>query len=125
MNSGPPTGRSVPIPLRSAGRIVRTSPDEIQCVEAADDRCRVTTRSGSMEVREGFGAFLQRLSAEDFVRISRSAAVRLDAVIELEPKSPGDWRVRLASGRELVVARTRRAELIARLNGTWNTPPVA
>jgi DNA-binding LytR/AlgR family response regulator len=37
-----------------------------------------------------------------------------DAVAALEPKSHGDWIIRLLDGSKHVVSRTRRAEVLQR-----------
>ena len=53
--------------------------------------------------------------AGQFVRISRSALVNLAAIAAVRSKSHGDQTLELRSGSLVTVARTCRAEVLARL----------
>jgi two-component system LytT family response regulator len=60
-------------------------------------------------------AFLAHPAARRFVRVHRSAAVQPRHVAAVEPLGRGDARLRLASGRELRLARRHRDEVLALL----------
>jgi two-component system LytT family response regulator len=98
--------------VRSDGKMVFLRPDEIWWVEAANnysiihlaDRRRVM-------LRESIGALEERLGSKDFVRISRSAIVRLEHVQELEPTMHGDYTVVLRNGVRLGLSRQLRGRL--------------
>jgi two-component system LytT family response regulator len=58
-----------------------------------------------------------RLDPDRFFRISRSAIVSLDCVLEVLPDMGGYGEVRMRSGVRLPVSRRRLQELLARLGG--------
>jgi two-component system LytT family response regulator len=57
----------------------------------------------------------ERLDPAIFMRVHRSAIVRLDRIDTLLRSSGGDYAVRLKDGTELSVSRARREELEQRL----------
>ncbi len=59
----------------------------------------------------------ERLDPEAFVRVSRAAIVRLDAVREVVPSGAGQGIVRFAGGFEIEVSRRRYPDLLRRLGG--------
>ncbi|HRI16228.1 MAG TPA: LytTR family DNA-binding domain-containing protein, partial [Verrucomicrobiota bacterium] len=109
---------STRISLRSRGKIVLVELDEIEHIVAANSRCRVVTTGGSLLAGESLGTVAGRLPAGRFVRVSRFAVVNLAAVTSVKTKSHGDQVLELRSGTKLTVARTCRAEVMARLGGT-------
>jgi len=58
-----------------------------------------------------------RLDPARFMRVHRSAIVRLDAVDVLHKGPGGDYEVQLKNGTRLRVSRSRREELERRLGG--------
>jgi two-component system, LytTR family, response regulator len=65
----------------------------------------------SLNVLEG------RLDPGRFFRVSRTAIVRLDAVVEVAPTMGGAGELRLRSGALLAVSRRRFRDLLSRLEG--------
>lgn len=104
------------LPLRVDGRIRVVPVADVRWVEADGDHVRVHAARGSHRVRGRLADFERRLDDVDFVRVHRSALVRLSEVRELRPLQHGDYAAVLGSGAEVRVARTRRAA-IARLLG--------
>jgi DNA-binding LytR/AlgR family response regulator len=66
-------------------------------------------------VRETLKALEQRLNADVFVRIHRSSIANLAMVESASSLSDGSWRLVMKSGDELVVSRTYRDQILARL----------
>lgn len=97
---------------RQRVRFIRTG--EIDWIEASGNY--VVLHAGKEEhlVRETLAAFEAQLSPAEFVRISRSAIVRLDRVQHLEPAFNNEHVVVLAGGLRLPMTRGLR-ELQERL----------
>lgn len=99
------------IAVRNSGRVLLVAVEEIDWVEAAGDY--VTLHAGKREhlIRETMSAIEARLDPERFVRIHRSAIVRIDRVAELRATESGDYVVALRTGRELKLSRGYRHAL--------------
>ncbi len=80
-------------------------PSEIDWIEA--DRNYVVLHCGPKEylVRTTLEAFAGRLDPDVFIRISRSAAVRLDCIYAIQPSTHGDYRLTLIGGKILSLSR--------------------
>jgi two-component system LytT family response regulator len=83
--------------------------DSIDWIEADRNDARLHTRETIHVVRSTLNELAARLDPAKFLRISRSAIVRLDAVRELQPWFRGDYRVILQDGTELTWSRRYRA----------------
>lgn len=95
-------------------------PDEIDWIGARDDHAEIHAGAKTYRVRTTLGALVLRLDAAGFVRVHRSAIVRVDRVRELNtPRGGAEAAVRLRDGTEVPVSRRRLSELKARLR----TPP--
>jgi len=90
------------------------SSTEIDWIEA--DRNYVVLHCGPKEhlVRSTLESFAQRLDPAEFIRISRSTMVRLDAIREVQPWTHGDYRIVLGDGKELALSRRYVSESIGR-----------
>lgn len=92
------------------GSIVLVPFDEIEWVEAADQYVRLHLVDGRHELmRASMGHLEKRLGGGPFLRVHRSAIVRADRVIELASATSGTGLIRLKSGVEVPVSRTRLA----------------
>lgn len=88
---------------------------EIDWIEARDDYADVHAGAERYRVRASLAALGRRLDPTCFVRIHRSAIVRLDHVREVVTRGgDGTTAVRLRDGTELPVSRRRLAGLKAR-----------
>lgn len=103
------------IALRLAGRTVFVSLEEIEYAVARNTDCEVWTARQTWRVTESLGSLASRLPLHQFVRISRFALVNVAHVRTLRTKSHGDQIIELRRGIELTVARTRRREVVERL----------
>ena len=88
------------------GEYVRVNVDDIDWVEAERDYVHLRVGEGSYMLRETLGGIQERLDPERFVRIRRSALVRIDRVSAIKRVGYGDVRVQLTSGIQLRVGRT-------------------
>jgi two-component system LytT family response regulator len=66
-------------------------------------------------VRRTLDGIETQLDPRQFVRIHRSSIVNLERVVELSPALSGSYFVRLDNGARLVLSRTHRDRLLARL----------
>jgi len=115
-----------PAPLIPARRLVVPTAtgdlvldvDEIDWIQAEDYYAAVHARGRRHLIRESLASLEQRLDADRFVRVHRSAIVRLDRVREMRSAAPGESVLVLRDGTRVPVSRRRReqvAELIRRL----------
>jgi two-component system LytT family response regulator len=92
---------------------------EIDWIEAQDDHAAIHAGPNSYRVRQSLAAFESQLDPARFVRVHRSAIVRLDQVRELKTDAAGsETIVLLRDGTELPVSRRRLARIRARLRPT-------
>jgi two-component system LytT family response regulator len=95
--------------VRTGGRIVLVDLRTVDWLEAADNYVRIHCGEREYIVRETLASLEQQLDPEAFVRIHRSALVRIDRVRELQPATHGDMDVLLRDGTRLTLSRTWRA----------------
>ena len=108
--------RRVVVPT-SAGELV-LDVDEIDWIQADDYYAAVYARGRRHLIRESLASLAERLDADQFVRVHRSAIVRLDRVREMRAGPAGESTLVLRDGTRVPVSRRRReqvAELIRRL----------
>ena len=91
--------------------------DDIVWIRAEDYYSRIHLRDRSLLVRESLRSLADELSGAGFVRVHRSAIVRLSAIRAIEPLGSGDQRLTLTNGTRLRVSRTYRTALVKALSG--------
>jgi two-component system LytT family response regulator len=94
------------------------SPDEIDWIESERNYVLLHAGDKTYTIRGTMDAMEERLGYDAFVRINRSAIVRLDAVRELQKWFHGEYKVILKSGATLTWTRRylgRQAELLQKL----------
>jgi two-component system, LytTR family, response regulator len=101
--------------VRSARSSTVVELADVDWVEADGDYLRLHVGPKSHLVRGTLGAFEPRLNPREFVRIHRSAIVRLSRVRELVPQLHGDYRITLTTGARLRLSRSYREKLGAAL----------
>ena len=96
------------VPVRAGARIVILDTGDVDWIQAADNY--VLFHSGGREylMRETLARLEQELDPRQFVRIHRSALVRLDRIGEMLPSVHGDFRVTLKTGVQLTLSRHYR-----------------
>lgn len=99
------------VPVKSEGRVLVVDLADVDWIGAADNY--VTLHAGSREylLRDTMGRLERELDPEHFVRIHRSAIVRLDRIRELVSDFHGDFEVVLREGTRLTLSRSYRAKV--------------
>lgn len=105
--------RRIAVPGDSGMTMVEV--EAIRWVEAAGDYVRLHCPGGSRLLSERMWALERKLDPGRFVRVHRSAIVRLAAVREVRPLPSGDAIAVLDGGNEVRVSRRRRRRLMERL----------
>jgi two-component system, LytTR family, response regulator len=106
-----------------AGTHVKLIPtSEIDWLEAKGKHVLVHTRTASYSLREGLSTVTERLAPREFLRVHRSAVVRVDRVKEIHRWTRGDYLLVLHDGTKLVTGLTYRRGIEARLLGERRPP---
>lgn len=103
------------IPVESRGQIRVVPVARIDYITASGPYAELHVADRTFTIRERMQSLEERLDPAVFLRIHRSAIVRLDRIETLLRGSGGDYAVRLKDGTELSVSRARREELEQRL----------
>jgi two-component system LytT family response regulator len=112
--------RRVPsrLAVEEGGRIIFVAPGEIDWIESERNYLLLHAGPKTYTIRGTLDAMEERLDRAEFVRINRSAVVRLDAVRELHKWFHGEYKVILKSGASLTWTRRylgRQAEILRKL----------
>lgn len=83
--------------------------DAIDWIEAVDYLVRLHVGRDGYLLHETLASLVRRLDSDQFVRVHRSAAVRVNRVRELRADARGALSVVLTGGTQLPVSRRRRA----------------
>ncbi|HEX6746787.1 MAG TPA: LytTR family DNA-binding domain-containing protein [Longimicrobium sp.] len=102
--------------LRGEGRTRFLDTAEVDWIEADDDGVLVHAGGRAHPLRERISELEARLSPREFVRVHRSAIVRIDRVQEIQPWFRGDHLLILTSGARIRSGRTYR-QAVQRLLG--------
>lgn len=97
--------------VQSGERSVLLPLARIDRLEASRNYVVLHAGRETFRVRSTLDRLEQRLDPRRFVRVSRSAMVNVDRVVELRPESHGDWVVVLADGSRLRLSRRFRDRL--------------
>jgi DNA-binding LytR/AlgR family response regulator len=85
---------------------VRIKIADLDWVEAERDYVRLHANGHSYLLRDTISAVQSRLNPDRFMRVRRSALVRIDRVTGIRRAGPGDYRVLMSQGSEIRVGRT-------------------
>jgi two-component system, LytTR family, response regulator len=103
------------IPVESRGQIRVVPVARIDYITASGPYAELHVGERTFAVREKMQTLEEKLDPAIFMRIHRSAIVRLDRIDTLLHAAGGDYAVRLQDGTELSVSRSRREELEGRV----------
>ena len=103
------------IAVPRAGGTLMLSVEAIDWIAADDYFAKLHAGADCHLVRESLASFEGRLNPDQFVRVHRSAIVRIDRVRELRIDATGDLTVVLANGVQVPVSRRQRARIRALL----------
>ncbi len=96
------TGRIV---VRDQGKIHILPLESVYSIEAFDDYVRIYAEAGTFLKKQTMNHFESRLPARDFVRVHRSALVRIAAITAIQPLHADSWEIRLTHGRHVQASR--------------------
>lgn len=102
--------------VRQHGEYVRLALATITHIEAERDYSRIHANGNSYLYPENLASLERNLPAEEFIRIHRSAIVRLDAIVRVRTGKFSSLDAVLRGGTELRVGRTFTASIRARLS---------
>jgi LytTr DNA-binding domain-containing protein len=105
-----PAGEPAGILVSTRTGFQRVPPEAIESIEAQGNYARLVTATGRYLVRETMARLESRLG-DDFLRVHRSAIVRRDCVVRIEPASNGRFWIELASGARLRSGRSYRQRI--------------
>lgn len=94
--------------VRSGGRMSFVAPEEIDWIEAADNYAILHVGKHNHMVRATMGAMESQLSAETFLRVSRSAIINLRRVKELYSSPTGENAAILHDEQRVPITRSVR-----------------
>ncbi len=104
--------------VKTGGRVFFLNTDEIDWIEAEGNYVSIHTGAKAYLLRETISSLETQLDPREFVRIHRSAIVRLDRIKELQPWSHGEYHVILHDGTQLTLSRSYRDKLQAALGNS-------
>jgi len=96
------------IPVRAAGRVMLIPVSDVEWIEASGDYAVLHSRDRQHLATERIATLATALDPSAFVRIHRSAIVRIDYIRELRARTHGDYDVVLTTGRTVRLSRTYR-----------------
>jgi hypothetical protein len=97
--------------VKDNGRIVLIAPDDIDWIESYGNYVFIHTSDKRIIHRETMAAMERKLDPEEFIRIRRSAIIRVDQIAELRMGVNGEYEVSLRSGHVLAATRRYRKNL--------------
>lgn len=97
--------------LRTGGRILFVSPQEIDWIEGSGNNVKIHVGVRLITCRVTMGELEGRLDPDRFVRIHRSAIVNVARIREVAPLMAGASLVVLADGTRLTMSRGYRRAL--------------
>lgn len=97
--------------VKTEGRVFFLDVDDIQCIEAEGNYVRVYNGQKAYLLRDTISGLESQLDPKKFLRIHRSAIVRIDKIKELQPWFHGEYHVILENGKQLMLSRNYRTNL--------------
>lgn len=103
--------------VRVGRKIAYVNASQVEWIEADGDYATLHVGEKAYLLRESLQRLEDRLDPAAFVRVHRSAIVRIDCVAELQPLANRDAMLRLRNGMPLRASRTYIEHLLASLSG--------
>lgn len=97
--------------VRSAGRIVVVTIDEIDWIDGAGNYLELHVGKSSHLLRHTLSGLESRLDPRRFLRIHRSTIIQLDRLAALETRDSGEYVVILRDGTRLMMSRSQRHKI--------------
>ncbi|MFW6084871.1 MAG: LytR/AlgR family response regulator transcription factor [Gemmatimonadota bacterium] len=103
--------------IRSRGRVTIVPLEEVEWIAAAGNYVRLHLDEGSHLMRETMERMTERLPPDEFLRVSRSAIVRIARIRELKRLSHGEYTIVLRDGTEVKSSRSYSDDIEGLLGG--------
>ena len=99
------------IAVKNAGSITFLKTDEITLISSEGNYVKIHTGGKTHLLRETMDAIERKLDPDKFVRLRRSAIVRIERIKELHPLFNGEFTVTLENGARITSSRRYRHNL--------------
>ena len=96
---------------RDGARLVFVRAQDVDWIDAAGNYARLHAGGRTHLLRETLKSLESRLDPDEFVRVHRSAIVRVERIASLEPWFHGEYVVIMADGTRLTASRSYSARL--------------
>ncbi len=103
--------------VKKPGRIQLRRTEEIDWIESAGNYVSLHSGGTTQLLRETMAALERRLDDSRFVRVHRTAIVRIDRIDAIHRGARGRFEVVLRDGTRLALSRRHRGRLVALLEG--------
>jgi two-component system LytT family response regulator len=97
--------------IKNGGRVFFLHVQDVFCIEAEGNYVRVYDIQKGYLLRETISSLEEQLDPKQFLRIHRSAIVRIDRIKEMQPWFHGEYRIIMENGKQLALSRNYRANL--------------
>lgn len=95
--------------IKAEGRIFLLDVEDIHYVQAEGNYVAVHNGQRAYLLRETISGLEARLDPRKFLRVHRSAIVKIEKIKELQPWFHGEFRIILDGGKQLMLSRNYRA----------------
>lgn len=97
--------------IKNGGRVFFVDVKDIHCIEAEGNYVLVHDGLKNYMLRETISGLQTQLDPKQFLRVHRSAIVKIDKIKELQPWFHGEYRIILENGKQLTLSRNYRSNL--------------
>jgi two-component system, LytTR family, response regulator len=97
--------------IKNGGRVFFLHVHDVYCIEAEGNYVRVYDNQKGYLLRETISSLEGQLDPKQFLRIHRSAIVKIDRIKEMQPWFHGEYRIIMENGKQLALSRNYRANL--------------
>lgn len=97
--------------IKNGGRVFFLHVQDVYCIEAEGNYVRVYDNQKGYLLRETISSLEEQLDPKQFLRIHRSAIVKIDRIKEMQPWFHGEYRIIMENGKQLALSRNYRANL--------------
>ena len=97
--------------IKNGGRVFFLHVQDVHCIEAEGNYVRVYDHQKGYLLRETISSLEEQLDPKQFLRIHRSAIVKIDRIKEMQPWFHGEYRIIMENGKQLALSRNYRANL--------------
>jgi two-component system LytT family response regulator len=97
--------------IKNGGRVFFLHVQDVHCIEAEGNYVRVYDNQKGYLLRETISSLEGQLDPKQFLRIHRSAIVKIDRIKEMQPWFHGEYRIIMENGKQLALSRNYRSNL--------------